>query len=98
MAALDEKEIEKLTKLCRIECTEEEKKKLRANLSRVLAYVDQLKEINTEGVPPCNHVLEEMHNVWREDTIGEILPRELFLANAPSQVGGMIKVPPIIKF
>lgn len=98
MTALDEKEIEKLIHLCRIECTEEEKKKLRANLSRVLAYVDQLKEINTEGIPPCNHVLDEMHNVWREDTIGEILPRELFLANAPSQVGGMIKVPPIIKF
>jgi aspartyl-tRNA(Asn)/glutamyl-tRNA(Gln) amidotransferase subunit C len=34
----------------------------------------------------------------REDKVGETLPRELFLANAPSHVGGLIRVPPVIKF
>ena len=38
-----------------------------------------------------------MANVTREDVVGELLNREAFLANAPSHVGGMIRVPPVIK-
>lgn len=92
---LNEKELEKLTQLCHIECTEEEKKKLRANLSDILSYIDELQQVNTDGISPCSHVLEGASNVWREDEVGEILPRDLFLSNAPSQIGGMIKIPSI---
>lgn len=98
MAEFDEKELSKLTKLCRIECTEEEKKKLFESLKKVIKYVEQLQEVDTEGVPPCNHVLEAASNVMREDEIGKVLPREKFLANAPAHVGGMIRVPTVIKF
>lgn len=98
MADLQEKDIEKLSKLCRIECTEEEKKKLLGNLTKILDYVAQLQEVDTEGVQPCNHVLDGMGTVWREDEVGEVLPREKFLDNAPAHTGGMIRVPPVIKF
>jgi aspartyl-tRNA(Asn)/glutamyl-tRNA(Gln) amidotransferase subunit C len=98
MSAFDEKELSKLAKLCRIETTEEEKKKLFQSLSKILTYIELLKEVDTEGVAPCNHILETLHNVMREDEIGEVLPREVFLANAPSHVGGMVRVPPVIKF
>lgn len=97
MAEFDEKEIEKLAKLCRIECTEDQKKSLHKHLASVLAYVDQLKEVDVEGVQPCYCVLETLSNVLREDVVGEVLSRELFLANAPAHVGGMIRVPPVIK-
>ncbi len=33
----------------------------------------------------------------REDKTGDLLDRELFLANAPSHIGGMVRVPLIIK-
>ncbi len=97
MPAFDEKELNKLAKLCRIECTEDEKKALHAQLSHVLNYVEQLKEVDTEGVEPCLTVLKTLANVMREDEVGETLPRETFLANAPAHVGGMIRVPPVIK-
>lgn len=97
MAEFDEKELEKLAKLCRIECTEDEKKALHKQLAHVLKYVEQLKEVDTTGVEPCYRVLETLSNVMREDEVGELLPRELFLANAPAHVGGMIRVPPVIK-
>jgi aspartyl-tRNA(Asn)/glutamyl-tRNA(Gln) amidotransferase subunit C len=97
MSHFDEKEFSKLTKLCRIECSQEEKEKLFANVSRILSYVAQLDELDTQNVMPCNHVIETMSNVMREDEIGETLSREEFLANAPSHVGGMIKVPSVIK-
>jgi aspartyl-tRNA(Asn)/glutamyl-tRNA(Gln) amidotransferase subunit C len=97
MAEFDKNELEKLTKLCRIECTEEEKKALQEHIASVLKYVDQLDEVDTAGVEPCYRVLETLSNIMREDEVGELLPRELFLANAPAHVGGMIRVPPVIK-
>lgn len=98
MAEFDEKELIKLTKLCRIECTEDEKKALHQQLAKILNYIEQLNEVNTEGIDPCYRVLETLTNVMREDEIGETLPRELLLANAPAHVGGMVRVPPVIKF
>ena len=98
MANFNETELVKLTHLCRIECTEEEKKALHQHLARVLDYIEQLKEVDTEGVEPCYSVLETLTNVMREDEIKESLSRDPFLANAPAHVGGMIRVPPVIKF
>ena len=98
MAEFDEEEMNKLIKLCRIECTEDEKKALHQQLAKILNYMKLLDEVDTEGVEPCYRVLETLTNVMREDEIGEILPRDLFLANAPAHVGGMIRVPPVIKF
>jgi aspartyl-tRNA(Asn)/glutamyl-tRNA(Gln) amidotransferase subunit C len=93
----DDDELERLARLCRIEYSKEEKQKIKDNLSRIIHHFEQLKQIDTEGVLPCSHVIETLHNVWREDEVGELLSRDLFLANAPSHVGGMIRVPPVLK-
>lgn len=97
MAALDKKEILQLIKLCRIDCTDEEQEALLKDLKKVLVYVEQLNEVDTENVLPCNQVLEGICNVMREDETGTVMPREVFLSNAPSQIGGMIRVPPVLK-
>jgi len=97
MAKLDKEVIKNLTKLSRIACSEAEQEDLLNKLKSVLAYVEQLNEIDTDNVTPCNHVLESMVNVMREDAIGPTLPRETFLANAPAHTGGLIRVPPVMK-
>ena len=97
MAELDKKTIEALTKLSRIGCSEQEQEALFKDLKSILDYISQLQEINTDNIPPCNQVLEGMANVMREDKVGPTMPREAFLGNAPSHVGGMIRVPPVIK-
>ncbi len=94
---MEESDFNKLSRLCRISCTEEEKKNFLKSIEDVLAYVAQLQEVDTEGVPPCLTVLETLTNNLREDIPEEPLSRELFLANAPSQVGGLIRVPPVFK-
>ena len=94
---MEESDFNKLSRLCRISCTEEEKKKFSKSIEDILAYVEQLQEIDTEGVPPCSTVLETLTIKLREDVPEEPLSRDLFLANAPSQVGGMIRVPPVFK-
>jgi len=95
---MNDQEFAHLTKLCRLECTSEEEVEIRSSLQKVLGYIEQLKEVDTEGVPSCNYVLRSMlKNQMREDEVKDIFLREQFLANAPDQIGGMVRVPPIMK-
>ena len=81
-----------------MDCSEEEEADIQESLSRILDYMAQLNEVPTEGVKTCRFVLRSMlKNVMREDEVKDILPREQFLANAPDQIGGMIRVPPVLK-
>ncbi len=94
----DRSSLQKLQKLSRIQCKPEEEKPLLESLQNILKHVEQLNEVNTEKVQPCNHVLGELHyNMMRKDEEGPVRMREEFLANSPSHVGGMIRVPPILK-
>jgi aspartyl-tRNA(Asn)/glutamyl-tRNA(Gln) amidotransferase subunit C len=97
MAILTKESIKNLIKLSRIDCTEEEQDALLLDLEKILGLFNQLDEVDTENVSPCNQVIEGMANVMREDTVGNVMPREVFLSNAPSQIGGMIRVPPVMK-
>lgn len=94
---MEESDFNKLCRLCRISATEEEKKKLLSSIDDILAYIEQLSEINTEGVNPCFTVHETLRSVMREDHPETPLSRDLFLSNAPAHVGGMIRVPPVFK-
>ncbi len=98
MTDVDENVVIQLTSLSRIHTTQDEKTKLIKTLSSILSYAEQLQEVDTDDVPACNHVLENMKNVMREDEPGELLDSKVFLSNASSAVGGMIRVPPVIKF
>lgn len=98
MTKLNKETIKKLTQLSRIACTEEEQDKLLQDLGKILDYFEQLSEINTDNVIPCNHVLADIVNVMREDVVGPTLSRDKFLADAPAKpFAGMIRVPPVIK-
>lgn len=97
MAKLDKQTIQTLTQLSRIDCSEEEQEALLRDLENILVYFEQLQEIDTSHVTPCRQVLEGMANVMRDDVVGETMPREAFLNNAPSQIGGMIRIPPVMK-
>ncbi len=98
MSDFDEATLNNLKKLCRMELAPAEVEELKKNIQRVLDYVEQLNEIDTEGVKPCAHVLELMlKNIMRKDEVKNLLSREAFLANAPDQIGAMIKVPPVLK-
>ena len=94
----EEKDLVKLSRLCHIQMDDKEKIKLLHSLQEILTYVQQLKELDTTNVAACHHVLENVSNIMRDDVIGEKLPRETFLSNAPDHIGGMVRVPPIIKF
>lgn len=97
MQKITKETIKNLVKLSRIGCSESEQDSLLNDLDKIVAYVELLQEVDTTGLSPCNHVLAWKKNVVREDVVGETMPRDVFLSNVPSQIGGMIKVPPVIK-
>lgn len=98
MPIFDKRALAHLEKLCRIRCTAKEETELLQSLGKILDYIHQLDEVNTKDVLPCNYVLKEMAGTaLRSDDTGEVMSREKFLANAPDHVGGMIRVPPVIK-
>lgn len=96
MSHIDQKTVKKLTRLSRISCTQDEETSILQDLEKILSYIDLLQEVDTKGVDPCFHVLEDIVNVMREDRVGETLAKELFLVNAPDQIDGLIRVPQII--
>lgn len=97
MPQLDKEMIHRLSRLSRIHTSEDEEEELLANLSSILDYAEQLQEVDTDHVPPCNMVLEELTNVTRTDEVKNVMPREKLLLNAPDQIGGMIRVPPVLR-
>lgn len=88
--------IENLASLARLYFDDEEKKEIRSDLQRMIAFIDKLNELNTEGVEPVLH-MSDGSNVFREDEISPSISREEALKNAPSTDGVFFKVPKVIK-
>ncbi|MEA4882671.1 MAG: Asp-tRNA(Asn)/Glu-tRNA(Gln) amidotransferase subunit GatC [Clostridia bacterium] len=82
--------------LARLSFDEEELEQVGAVLSVIIAYVNKLGELSTEGVQPTAHALP-MVNVYREDEVGPSLTQEEALANAPERDGAFFRVPRIVE-
>ena len=94
---LNEHELQSLKRLCRLRLSQEEDAKLLLNLQKILTAIATLKEVDTDSIEPCSHVLEEMKAPLREDIPERVLSRDLFLKGAPAKISAMLKVPPVIK-
>ena len=93
--AISRKDVEYLGYLARIQLRAEEVERFASQLEQILGYVEKLKEVNVEGVPPTSHVLE-LTNVYRPDDPVPSLPSEKVLEGAPSREGPFFKVPRVI--
>jgi len=93
---ISKEQVEHVAKLARLEVSEDEKAMFARQLSAILTYMDQLKEVETEGVEPTATVLPTA-NVFREDVVRPSLPQEQALANAPDRAEGLIRVPKILE-
>jgi aspartyl-tRNA(Asn)/glutamyl-tRNA(Gln) amidotransferase subunit C len=93
---VDDALIDKLSRLAMLRFNEEEKKEIRADLEKMIGFVDKLKELDTTGVQPLLHISANI-NVLRDDVTGNMLSREEALKNAPHHDGVYFKVPKVIK-
>jgi aspartyl-tRNA(Asn)/glutamyl-tRNA(Gln) amidotransferase subunit C len=92
---LRQDEVEKVALLARLEFEPQELAILTAQLARIVDYVAQLDELDTEGVEPLAHAAD-LCNVFAEDALGTSLPREEALANAPKCDQECFRVPAVL--
>ena len=90
------KEVEHVARLARLELTDEEKERMRAQLDSILTYIDKLNELDTSAVEPTSHVLAMM-NIFRDDEVRPSLSQEETLANAPDRQDLFFRVPRILE-
>lgn len=84
--------IKYLESLARITLTEDEEKKVGAELQDILSYIDMLNELDTEGVEAMSHAFP-ITNVFRKDEVKPSMSPEEVVANAPESQDGTFVVP-----
>ena len=88
--------IEKLARLSMLEFSENEKNEIREDLTKMIAFVEKLNELDTTGIEPLMHMSDE-ENVLRLDQVGNMLAKKEALQNAPEHDTNYFTVPKVIK-
>ncbi len=96
MNAEENIDLDRLCVLARLSLGAGEKEKLGPQLARIIGYVEQLKQVNVEGVEPMAHAIP-LENVFREDQAAECVDRDQYLSNAPVSRAHQVVVPRVIE-
>jgi aspartyl-tRNA(Asn)/glutamyl-tRNA(Gln) amidotransferase subunit C len=94
--SLDEATVARIARLARIAVPDEELAPLAGELSHILEWIEQLNEVDTEGVPPMTSVAA-LKLAWREDRVTDGGRPEDVLANAPERQDGYFVVPKVVE-
>ena len=88
--------IQDIAALAKLEFDEQSAKQMKADLEKIIGFVDKLNEIDTEGVEPLIYLSEEV-NVLREDEVKAVISQVEALKNAPEKDSDYFKVPTVLK-
>lgn len=93
--AITRQDVEKVAWLARLQLSDAELATMSEQLAQIVGYVDHLAQVDTEGVEPMAHAIEQV-NVFRDDVLTMSLPREEALANAPHHDSAGYLVPAVL--
>lgn len=89
-------DVRKVARLSRIAVPEERLDELAGELNGILGWIDQLNEVNVEGVEPLTSVVETKLPM-REDVVTDGNIQDQVLANAPRSEDGFFVVPKAVE-
>jgi aspartyl-tRNA(Asn)/glutamyl-tRNA(Gln) amidotransferase subunit C len=90
-------EVLKIAELAKLHFSEEDLDAFTAQFQRILDYIEQLRQVDVEGVEPTSHVsLDFEKHFFREDEVKPSLSVEESLSNAPDPGAGHFRVPKVI--
>ena len=92
---LSREQVEQIASLARLKLSPKEIEKFTSELTLILGYVEQLAEVDTEGVELKDQFITA-ENVFRKDKSRKSLSRDEALANAPEKDEEFFKVPKVI--
>ena len=94
--SVDRDTVKHIAKLARIRVEEEQLASLAGELSNILGWIEQLNEIDTDGVRPMTSVVE-MRLPLREDRVTDGGIADLVLKNAPEATPSFFAVPKVVE-
>src|SRR6266508_2797948 len=87
-------EVDQVARLARLQLSDAEKERMRRELDGILSYIDKLRALDTEGVPPTSHAVP-MATLMRGDRSARPGGEADVLAKAPRPGGEFVRVRPI---
>ncbi|MEH6632781.1 MAG: Asp-tRNA(Asn)/Glu-tRNA(Gln) amidotransferase subunit GatC [Halopseudomonas aestusnigri] len=94
--SVDKKTVAKIAKLARIRVDEVQQEALSGELNQILGWIEQLSELDTEGVEPMTSVVS-MTQPLREDVVNDGNYVDQVTKNAPESAHGFFAVPKVIE-
>ena len=89
-------EVEHVARLARLALSEQEIDTFTGQMDAILAYVEKLNELDTDGITATAHAVP-MENAFRDDAVHAPLGVENALSNAPARIEGFFRVPKVIE-
>lgn len=94
--SVDTATVKRVARLARIAVTEDEAESLKGSLNAILGLVEQLNEVDVEGVEPMTSV-QPMRIKKRRDEVTDGFMAEKILGNAPETEDGFFLVPKVVE-
>jgi aspartyl-tRNA(Asn)/glutamyl-tRNA(Gln) amidotransferase subunit C len=96
MTQISRDDVQHLAQLSSLALRDDEIQAMQTDLGNILDYVNQLSELDTNGIEPTYQVTD-LDNVWRADIVDDYgINRDDLLALAPENKDGQIKVPKVL--
>ena len=93
---MDKETVAKVARLARIAVTEDDKEHFAKEISGILQWIEQLNQINTDGVPLMTSVVSATLP-WRQDKVTDGNQQEAVVKNAPVSDYGCFVVPKVME-
>ena len=93
---VDKDTVEKIAHLARLEFNDAEKEEIIKDLNNMLAFVEKLNELNTDGIEPLVYMTDETDHLREDEVKTEITQKEA-LQNAPKHDSDYFKVPKVVE-
>ena len=94
--SVNEQQVRHVARLARLALGDDEIAKMVPELNNILNWVEQLAEVDTDGVEPLTAVIENKLRL-RDDVVNDGDCRDDILKNAPDAQHGFFAVPKVIE-
>jgi aspartyl-tRNA(Asn)/glutamyl-tRNA(Gln) amidotransferase subunit C len=94
--SVDKDTVRRIAKLARIALDEERVAPMEQELNGILAWVEQLQEVNVEGIEPMTSVVAQKLKM-RDDVVTDGGHADAVIANAPSSEDNFFVVPKVVE-
>jgi aspartyl-tRNA(Asn)/glutamyl-tRNA(Gln) amidotransferase subunit C len=94
--SIDKATVQRIATLARIEVPDSDLEPMAKELSGIMNWIEQLKEVNTDAVAPMTGGTD-MKLAWRKDAVADGGHSDKVLANAPDKHDAFFAVPKVVE-